>query len=123
MKEFIKILGLSALVLTVSCKEDVKKQTSESKAVKQITLAPILAENLQAVNLKIDGMTCALGCAKMIEGKLAKANGVDSVKVDFETKLAYISFDKTQLSKEELISKIDALLDGKTYKASEAGNK
>ncbi|MEG0915754.1 MAG: heavy metal-associated domain-containing protein [Myroides sp.] len=123
MKEFIKILGLAAIVLTVSCKDDVKKQTTESNAVKQLAQAPILTENLKTVNLKIDGMSCALSCAKMIEGKLAKAKGVDSVKVDFETKLAYVSFDKTQQSKEELITTIDALLDGKTYKASEAENK
>ena len=41
----------------------------------------------------IEGMTCAMGCAKTIENKLAHTNGVKSVTVDFEKTLATIEFD------------------------------
>jgi len=67
-------------------------------------------------------MTCEFGCAKSIENKLANAKGVDTAKVDFKTNMAYISFDKTQQSKQELKQTIESLLDGNTYKASEVSN-
>ncbi|MGE4345791.1 MAG: heavy-metal-associated domain-containing protein [Flavobacteriaceae bacterium] len=116
MKDYIKLVGLSVMFLIVSCNGEVQKDKTQSTETKEVAVLP---ENLEEVNFEINGMTCALGCAKMIENKLANAKGVDSAKVDFETKLAYISFDKTQQSKEELQKRIEALLDGNTYKASE----
>ena len=35
----------------------------------------------------IEGMTCAMGCAKTIEKKMAKMDGVKSAKVDFEKEM------------------------------------
>ena len=67
-------------------------------------------------------MTCAFGCAKMIENKLGNAKGVDYARVDFEKKSAYISFYKTQQSKVGLKKTIEALVKGDTYKASEIIN-
>jgi Cu+-exporting ATPase len=40
-------------------------------------------------------MTCAIGCAKTIEKKLAKMDGVKSAKVDFEKKLAQVEYDES----------------------------
>lgn len=118
MKHYIKLLGLLLVFLAFSCKGE-KQQEAENQ---EIVAQAILPENLTEVNFEIDGMTCEFGCAKMIEKKLANAKGVDSAKVDYETNLAYISFDKTQQSKEELKKIIEVLLDGNTYKASEINN-
>lgn len=119
MKYNIKLLGFSILLFIVSCKGEIQKEKAEPKEMKEVVEVAILPENLEEISFEIDGMTCAFGCAKMIESKLAKAKGVDSAKVDFETKLTYISFDKTKQSKEELKKTIETLLDGNTYKASE----
>lgn len=116
MKDYIKFVSLSVMLLIVSCKGETQKEETQPTETKEVVILP---ENLEEVNFEIDGMTCVFGCAKMIENKLANAKGVDSAKVDFETKLAYISFDKTQKSKEELKKTIEVLLDGNTYKASE----
>ncbi len=43
--------------------------------------------------LTIDGMVCEIGCAKVIENQLNELNGVSSAQVNFETKVASISFD------------------------------
>ena len=115
----IKLLGLLLVCLAFSCKGETQKEETQPTETKEVAILP---ENLEEVNFEIDGMTCALGCAKMIEHKLANVKGVDSTKVDFETKLAYISFDKTQQSKEELKRTIETLVDGNTYKTSEIIN-
>ena len=43
-------------------------------------------------------MTCAIGCAKTIEKKLAKMEGVKSAKVDFDKKLAMVEFDEAKVT-------------------------
>ena len=48
--------------------------------------------------LSIEGMTCAIGCAATIEKKLQKTSGISSVKVDFETKTAWVTYDPSLLS-------------------------
>ena len=78
----------------------------------------IAAANLQEASFKIDGMTCAIGCAKTIEEELNGLDGVKAAKVDFEKKSATISFDKTILSPEIITKVVQATGDGKTYKVS-----
>lgn len=118
MKKSITILTLMLITLTVSCSGEPKNQDTANAENSELKKQPILAENLKKTNLKIEGMTCALGCAKMIESKLARTEGVDSVKVDFEKKFAFVSYDHTQQTEEKLIHTIETLADGKTYKVS-----
>lgn len=57
----------------------------------------------------IEGMTCAVGCAKTIEKKLAKMDGVKSAKVDFDRRLAMVEYDNdmvTPTSLTETVSKV-----------------
>ncbi len=118
MKNYIKITGLILTSLIASCSGEPKTQDTPIVEKQELKQQPILAENLKKTNLKIEGMTCALGCAKMIESKLARTNGIDSVKVDFEQKYAFVSYDQTQQTEEKLKQTIEALADGKTYKVS-----
>lgn len=67
----------------------------------------------------IEGMTCAMGCAKTIENKLAHTNGVKSVTVDFEKTLATIEFDPALINKtliSETVSKVGAVYTVKNFK-------
>ncbi|MDY0090767.1 MAG: heavy metal-associated domain-containing protein [Flavobacteriaceae bacterium] len=116
--KLIKLLGLLLVFLAFSCNGEKQQKIASQEVAEQ----SVLAENLEEISFEIDGMTCEYGCAKMIEHKLGNTKGVDSVSVDFETNLAYISFDKTQQSKENLKKTIETLVDGNTYKASEINN-
>ncbi len=63
-------------------------------------------------------MTCAIGCAKTIEEELNGIDGVQTASVDFEKKLATISFDKTILTTKNITKVVEATGNGKTYKVS-----
>lgn len=119
--KIIAAIAISGLAL-VSC----KKEEDKSLAVinKEQTAAPkqhkaIAAENLQTASFKIEGMTCAMGCAKTIEQKLTDLEGVEKATVDFDKKTATVSFDKTVLNQENLTKVVQETGDGKTYKVSD----
>lgn len=109
-----------ASLLFVGCKEKTKEtvatsmtETNTPKVKKEIT-----SSNLQNASFRIDGMTCAIGCAKTIEEELNGLDGVQKASVDFEKKSATISFDKTILTPENIKKVVEATGDGKTYKVS-----
>ncbi|MGL2992432.1 heavy-metal-associated domain-containing protein [Flavobacterium sp. TSSA_36] len=106
-----------ASIVMISCKKEteaVKPQATAAEA--PVAKKPITAENLQTASMSIEGMTCAMGCAKTIEKKLAESEGVEKATVDFDKKLATISFDKTVQNPESLTKVIEGVADGKTYK-------
>ncbi len=63
-------------------------------------------------------MTCAMGCAKTIEKKLAEMDGVQKATVDFDKKTATVEFDANKQTSEKLVETVEAAADGKTYKVS-----
>lgn len=113
----ILALALVSLV-TVSCKKEAEtkdvvaeKETAAPK--KEVVIAP---ENVQTVSFEIEGMTCAIGCAKTIEEELGALDGVQKATVDFDSKKATVVFDKTIQNQESLTKVVEATADGKTYK-------
>ena len=72
--------------------------------------------NVQTASFAIEGMTCAVGCAKTIEKKLAESEGVEKATVDFDKKLATVTFDKSVQNPTSLTQVIEGVADGKTYK-------
>ena len=113
-----------ASILFVGCKEKTEdKEVKETAETTEIA-APkvkkeIAAANLQKASFAIEGMTCAMGCAKTIQDDLADLDGVQDATVDFETKLATVSFDKTVQNPETLTKVVEAAADGKTYKVKD----
>lgn len=107
-------------VLFVGCKEKetdiVSKETAETAAPK--VKKEIAAANLQTASFSVEGMTCAIGCAKTIQEDLTALDGVQKATVDFDTKLATVTFDKTVQTPEKLTTVVEAAADGKTYKVS-----
>jgi mercuric ion binding protein len=107
-------------VLFVGCKEKetdiVSKETAETAAPK--VKKEIAAANLQTASFSVEGMTCAVGCAKTIQEDLTELDGVQKATVDFDTKLATVTFDKTVQTPEKLTKVVEAAADGKTYKVS-----
>jgi Cu+-exporting ATPase len=97
MKNFKLTLVILLICVAVwSCKNETEPEikiikTSESLIKTKIDNDKILAK----AEFNIEGMTCAIGCAKTIEKKLAKMDGVKSAKVDFEKKLAQVEYDES----------------------------
>jgi mercuric ion binding protein len=118
-KKSIVTLVLTS-VLFVGCKEKetdiVSKETAETAAPK--VKKEIAAANLQTASFSVEGMTCAVGCAKTIQEDLTGLDGVQKATVDFDTKLATVTFDKTVQTPEKLTTVVEAAADGKTYKVS-----
>ena len=120
--KFTKIIAAFAIasLVLVSCKKEEDKNLanikSEKTAVKEHKA--IAAENVQTASFEIEGMTCAMGCAKTIEKELSNLDGVEKATVDFDKKTATVVFDKTVQNQENLTKTVQATGDGKTYKVS-----
>lgn len=104
---------LLLVFLTWSCKEKVSDTASVENVKKEIK-----PENLQKISFTVEGMTCAVGCAKTIQEELSALDGVQKATVDFEKKTATVSFDKTIQTPEDLTKVVEKTGDGKTYTVS-----
>jgi mercuric ion binding protein len=116
----IAVIALSG-ILFVSCKDnkaEVKTETASTETAAPKVKKEIAAANLQTASFTVEGMTCAIGCAKTIQEELTDLDGVQTAKVDFDKKLATVTFDKTVQTPESLTKVVQATGDGKTYKVS-----
>ncbi|KRD10889.1 heavy metal transporter [Flavobacterium sp. Root901] len=119
--KFTKIIASLAIagLVFVSCKKEEDKNLANIKSIEtpkeQKAIAP---ENVQTASFTIEGMTCAVGCAKTIEKELSNLDGVEKAAVDFDKKTATVTFDKTVQNPESLTKIVQQTGDGKTYKVS-----
>ena len=112
-KAIFLLLAISALLI-ISCSiNDEKGKTKDLKSnVLQIA-------KMETVSLAISGMTCQIGCAKAIQSKLSKKEGVAAAVVVFTDSIATITFDSNKTSAENLSSFITGIAGGNLYTASE----
>ncbi|WP_299121704.1 heavy metal-associated domain-containing protein [uncultured Winogradskyella sp.] len=109
----ICIVSILALVIS-SCKNETQP---EVKTVDVEVSKKDVAQNLDPnatyakVEFGIDGMTCAMGCAKTIEKKMAKMDGVKSAKVDFDKRLAMVEYDEAKVTPESLEETVTKVAD------------
>lgn len=108
LRSFLAIL-LVSLTFT-SCFISVEKKEEKKEVV---------AVKMETVSLHVSGMTCEIGCAKTIQSKLSKKEGISKAKVVFTDSIATVDFDSNKLSKQEIITFIDGIAGGDLYKASE----
>jgi len=116
----LKNIGL-ALLMTLSlasCKQENKEVVAEE--VKKEAVSEADLAKMQTASFTIDGMTCAMGCAKTIENKLAAQEGVGQAVVDFDTKIATVKFDAEKQSLESLTKTIEGVAGGDSYKVTES---
>jgi len=99
-QKIIFSIAIACFVL-IGCKTEVKKEN---------------------ISLAISGMTCEIGCAKTIQSKLSKKEGVLSAKVIYNDSVANIEFDANTTSKKDLIAFVSGIAGGALYKASETSN-
>lgn len=108
---FVALLG--ACFLT-SCKKENKEGevTTSVEAATEMTPSNEVAGTIEKATFEIEGMTCALGCAKMIEGKLAALDGVTEASVDFENKTATVAFDDAKQNAGSITEVVQKLAKG-----------
>ncbi|WP_443634869.1 heavy metal-associated domain-containing protein [Candidatus Marifrigoribacter sp. Uisw_064] len=115
MKTIKILLGIAFLSIAVwSCKNEVTPETKTvevetTEVKKQLDPDAVIAK----AEFNIEGMTCAIGCAKTIEKKLAKMEGVKSATVDFENKLAMVEYDEAKVTTTNLEETVKKA--GETY--------
>ena len=118
------VVAVAGLLFS-SCKETTKNDVEGTPTTTVDTINTTAAvikvapENLQTASFTIDGMSCAVMCAAKIEKELASQEGVQSAKVDFDSKKATIEYDATKQSPEKLAKTAEAVAGGKLYKVSD----
>lgn len=92
----IKHLLIAIFVITFfACKE-----SNDDKAMTD------LPEEMVTTTFNIEGMHCEVGCAAKAQKKLAKLEGVTDAKIDFENKLATITYNKNEKTPEDLVETV-----------------
>ena len=114
-KSFLAIAVTSILFL--SCK---KNEVEQAKVTEpdSVTKKIVAAVKPETATFNIEGMTCAIGCAKTIQEELTAMDGVQKATVDFDKKTATVEFDATKQTPAKLLEAVETTGDGKTYKVS-----
>ncbi len=112
VKVHIKFFSIAIMFLIfVSCEFN-----KESKLeVKEEPEAKVIAKNLRQVKVEIKGMTCEIGCARLIQSKLYKTDGVTYAKVSFEDSSGVVSFDQNKINEDGIKAIIEKTAGGDIY--------
>lgn len=111
MKNALYILSIAFVLF--SCNDHKNEASEEKSGIEK----PEVAANYKTIEVEIEGMTCEIGCAKTIESKLSKTEGVTYSKVNFEAKVGQFTFDENKISQEDIAKKIVGIGGGALYKA------
>ncbi|WP_456464287.1 heavy-metal-associated domain-containing protein [Lutibacter sp.] len=109
MKNIIYTLLITFLF--ISCNENKKETVAKKIEVKNTEVAA----SYKSIEIDIEGMTCEIGCAKTIQSKLSKVDGVTYSKVNFETKKGIFTYDSNKLNKKDIVNKITGIGGGDLY--------
>ena len=112
-KAIFLLLAISALLIISCSVNDEKGKTKDLKSD-----VPRMAK-METVSLAISGMTCQIGCAKTIQSKLSKKEGITDAIVVFSDSTATVSFDSSKTSSTDISSFISGIAGGDAYTASE----
>ena len=112
------VVVLFITTLLVSCaKSENKKVDNREIATQEI------AADLKKVSLDIEGMTCEIGCARTIQSKLSKTNGVKLAEVNFSEKKGLVEYDANMITEKEIIAAVEKIADGDLYKVTNTSEK
>ena len=114
---FTKLLLVASFsgMFFINCKQTASAPSEKTVAESKSAINP---QKLEKATFSIEGMTCAVGCAKTIEKELSETNGVQTATVDFDKKVATVSFDSSIQNPESITKIVEATADGETYKVS-----
>lgn len=112
MKVLIKIFSVTILVLFFNSCES---RNETKQGVKESSETNAIVQNLKEVKVDIKGMTCEIGCARLIQSKLYKADGVTFAKISFEDSSGVVKFDQNRISEEGIKKIIEKTAGGDIY--------
>ena len=117
---FIK--SIATVIICSSLLFACQKNNTETKKLKTTKEASKkdLAVVLKKTEFHIKGMTCEIGCARLIQSKLAKVDGVNFVKVSFKDSLGMIEFDTNKLSNSKIKTIVNGIAGGDLYKITDS---
>ena len=109
MNKLVKIgfVTMAIIFSVISCSETTAQSTDTTQEVVKNSL----------MTMSIEGMTCAMGCARAIENELKNVEGVSSAVVDFESATASVEFNSGLVSETGLIDFVNDYRDG-SFKAT-----
>lgn len=123
MKSIKNILLVGTIALfTMGCKNDNKPEVKTVEVAANTVKTVDQNATYAKAEFTIEGMTCEMGCAKTIESKIAKLDGVKSSKVDFEKKLATVEYDVAKVNPALLETTVAKVSDTYTVNNMKAGN-
>lgn len=65
-----------------------------------------------SAELEIKGMTCEVGCKKLIEKTVRKTAGIARFDIDFEHNSAIVEYDSTKIKAEDVVKIINGINNG-----------
>ncbi len=112
MKNILVIVAV--LAVTLSCDTIKKERVVGNSEIQNSNLVG----DFKNLEIGIEGMTCEIGCARTIQSKLSKVEGVSFAKVSFESKKGQFTYDANKISKDEIVTKITGIGGGDLYAVS-----
>jgi len=112
-----KILLIAvAIVFNAACKNNdaPEVKTVETDSANLTAYSQDSKAVYAKAEFEIEGMTCAIGCARTIEKNIAKMDGVKFAKVDFDKKLAMVEYDQAKVTPDALEKTVSKT--GEVYK-------
>ena len=118
MKYRINIIVVLSLMITfISCQEKAVKKEIAVKTIEKKEASAIA--NIKKASLNIEGMTCEIGCARTIQSKLSKTDGIKSAKVDFDKKTGVVEYDANKISEKQIVAAVEKIAGGDLYKVTD----
>ncbi|MCF6347258.1 MAG: cation transporter [Flavobacteriaceae bacterium] len=118
MKKVTKLVTLLCVILLLaSCEKKDEEKSDEAKVTEKKELSA--TTDLKKVALNIEGMTCEIGCARTIQSKLSKIEGIKFAEVNFEKKKGIVEYDANKVSEKEIVAVVEKIAGGDLYKVSD----
>ena len=116
MKNNLLLIPLLIVLVFTSCKDKVENESlNDNNSVESEKLAEV---DVRKIALNIEGMTCEIGCARTIQSKLSKTEGVKFAEINFEKKNGIVEYDANKLSEKEIVSVVEKIAGGDLYTVS-----
>lgn len=106
------------LILLTAFKFSCNQSKSKDQSKNNKTTQQEVAANYKSIEVEIEGMTCEIGCARLIQSKLSKVEGIIYTKVSFESGKGQFTFDSNKLSNDDIAEKISKIAGGDLYSVS-----
>lgn len=111
------LIVLCSLLIFTSCEEKAQKKSIEVASTEKNEISA--DANLKKIALNIEGMTCEIGCARTIQSKLSKTQGVKFAKVNFDEKKGIVEYDANKISEKQIKAVVEDIAGGDVYKVAD----